>query len=103
MAQTWTPTIRRRLMLASLDAIARVTWLGRRPAGAMKRREDVRRVLIVEPKNIGDVVLTLPFLAQLRKVFPAARTTMLANRFARILLHGSGLVDEFIDSNLGWS
>ena len=90
-------------MLASLDAIARVTSLGRRPAGPLKKREDVRRVLVVEPKNIGDVVLTLPFLAQLREIFPEARTTMLANKFARVLFDGSGLVDDFIDSNLGWT
>ena len=103
MAQSWVPTLRRRLMLASLDAIASVTSLGRRPASTLKKREDVRRVLVVEPKNIGDVVLTLPFLAQLREVFPKARTTMLANQFARILFEDSDLVDEFIDTKLGWT
>jgi heptosyltransferase-2 len=90
-------------MLASLDAIARVSSLGRRPVSPLKRPEDVRRILVVEPKNIGDVVLTLPFLAQLRQIFPRARTTLLANHFARILFDGSALVDEFIDSNLGWT
>jgi heptosyltransferase-2 len=103
VAQSWVPTLRRRLMLASLDAIASVTSLGRRPASTLKKREDVRRVLVVEPKNIGDVVLTLPFLAQLREVFPKARTTMLANQFARILFEDSDLVDEFIDTKLGWT
>jgi heptosyltransferase II len=103
MAQAWVPTIRRRLMLTILDIIARVTRLGRAPASPAKSRDDVRRILVVEPKNIGDVVLTLPFLAQLRKVFPNSRTTMLANPFARILLDGSDLVDDYIDSNLGWT
>ena len=103
MAQVWVPTLRRRLMLASLDALARVSSLGgRRPAPA-KSRDDIRSILVVEPKNIGDVVLTLPFLAQLRKVFPHARTTMLSNPFARVLFEGTGLVDEFIDTDLDWT
>ena len=103
MAQSWVPTLRRRLMLASLDALARVTRMSGRLKGPSKSPSDVRSVLVVEPKNIGDVVLTLPFLAQLRTVFPRAKTTMLANPFARVVLDGTGLVDEFIDANLGWS
>jgi len=90
-------------MLASLNAIARVTALGRRPSSPLKTRDEIRRVLVVEPKNIGDVVLTLPFLTKLRDVFPEARTTLLASSFARILLDGTGLVDEFIDASLGWT
>ena len=90
-------------MLASLNAIARVTPLGRRAAGPLKSRQEIRRILVMEPKNIGDVVLTLPFLTRLREIFPQARTTMLANPFARTLLDGTGLVDEFIDASLGWT
>ena len=104
MAQAWVPTLRRRVMLAALDAIARLARLERRaPENEVKRREDVRRILVVEPKNIGDVVLTLPFLAQLRAVFPHSTTTLLANPNARMLLEGTGLVDEFIGTDLGWS
>jgi heptosyltransferase-2 len=90
-------------MLASLDLIALATRLGRRGTRQLKSREEVRRILVVEPKNIGDVVLTLPFLGRLRQVFPNARTTLLANPFARIILEGTNLVDEFIDTDLGWS
>src|SRR5438132_976966 len=90
-------------MLASLDAVARLTHLGAPSGRQWKKPEEVGRILVVEPKNIGDLVLTLPFLAQLRKVFPQSKTTMLAKPFARELLEGTGLVDEFIDTELGWS
>jgi lipopolysaccharide heptosyltransferase II len=104
VAQAWVPTLRRRVMLAALDAIARVARLeGRPPENAAKSRQDVRRILVVEPKNIGDVVLTLPFLAHLRAIFPQSTTTLLAQPFARTLLEGTDLVDEFIGTNLGWS
>src|SRR5438105_12034236 len=90
-------------MLASLDALALLMRIPDRPKQPPRKAADIRRILVVEPKNMGDVVLTLPFLAQLRKVFPNARTTMLANPVARVLLDGTGMVDEFIDTNLGWS
>ncbi len=53
--------------------------------------------------NIGDVVLTIPFLAQLRAMFPKARITLLGQAHARVILDGTGLVDEFIQANLAWS
>lgn len=58
---------------------------------------DVRRILVVELWNIGDVVLLLPFLTQLRELFPDASVTLLARPHAKVLLEGTGLVDEFLD------
>ena len=60
-------------------------------------RHEVRRILVVELWNIGDVVLLLPFLTQLRELFPHASVALLARPHARILLEGTGLVDEFLD------
>ncbi|HEX5576910.1 MAG TPA: glycosyltransferase family 9 protein [Gemmatimonadaceae bacterium] len=60
-------------------------------------KQEVRRILVVELWNIGDVVLLLPFLTQLRKSFPRASVTLLARPHARVLLEGTGLVDEFLD------
>lgn len=91
-------------MLAALDLIARVTRIVPRASGAKPNtKETIRRILVIEPKNIGDVVLTLPFLAQLRALFPDAQITLLANPFARQLFAGTDFVDEFIDTDLGWS
>jgi len=62
-----------------------------------QRRASVQNILVVELWNIGDVVLTIPFLAQLRAIFPGARITLLARPHARPILEGTGLVDEILD------
>ena len=69
----------------------------------MHGSDGVRRILVVELWNIGDVVLTIPFLAQLRAIFPNARITMLGQPHARVILDGTALVDEFIETDLAWS
>jgi heptosyltransferase-2 len=63
---------------------------------------DVKRIMVLELWNIGDVVLTLPFLEQLRAIFPNATITLVARPHARQILGASGLVDEWIETNLGW-
>ncbi|MGK2963436.1 MAG: glycosyltransferase family 9 protein [Gemmatimonadaceae bacterium] len=69
---------------------------------AGKLDDPVDRVLVIELWNIGDVILTMPFLAQLRYVFPRARIALAAKSFADDLLSGTGLVDEIIVSDLSW-
>jgi heptosyltransferase-2 len=103
MAQTWVPTWRKRLLLAMLDALVRVSSReANRKAGAPRAPEDVKRILVVELWNIGDVVLTMPFLGQLRVLFPTARISLLARSHARKLLENTALVDEFIETDLNW-
>ncbi|MDQ6717438.1 MAG: glycosyltransferase family 9 protein [Gemmatimonadota bacterium] len=99
MAESWVPTIRKRIMLRVLGLIARAG----KPGRAGVDEQGVSRILVIELWNIGDVVLTIPFLAQLRKKFPGARVTLLCRPHAREILAGSGLVDEFIESDLSWT
>jgi heptosyltransferase-2 len=63
----------------------------------------VSSILVLELWNIGDVILAMPFLAQLRGLFPRARITLLSRSFAEDLLAGTGLVDEFIPADLNWT
>jgi lipopolysaccharide heptosyltransferase III len=90
-------------MLLALDASVRVRSLfvgmpPRPPEG----NHDVRSILVIELWNLGDLVLTLPFLTQLRLIFPRARVTLLARRYAKELLQGTDLVDDFIETDLTW-
>jgi len=62
----------------------------------------LKRLLVVELWNIGDVILTMPFLAQLRAIFPDAETSLLARPYAAEILAGTGLVDHFIEADLTW-
>lgn len=92
MAHSHTPGIFRQLILAGLATLA-----GRGRRGVQGDVLAVRRILVVELWNIGDVVLLLPFLAQLRSVFPSASISLLARPHAREILDGTGLVDEYLD------
>lgn len=101
MAQTWISTPWKRLTLAGLNLFARAAnpLLGGLSSGTGDRHV-VERILVVELWHIGDVVLTIPFLAQLRALFPKAQTTLLARSHAREILGGMGLVDEFIETDV---
>lgn len=92
MAQTHKPGLLKQAALGLLNLVA-----GKSGDATAVGNPDVRRILVVELWNIGDVVLLLPFLTQLREMFPKAAVTLLARPHARILLEDSGLVDEFID------
>jgi ADP-heptose:LPS heptosyltransferase len=67
----------------------------RRSSGAMKL-SDLRRVLVVRPDEIGDVVMTIPFLRELRRNLPQARISLLIKPALRNLAELCPYVDELI-------
>jgi ADP-heptose:LPS heptosyltransferase len=58
---------------------------------------------VIEPWNIGDVVLSTVMLAELRSRYPRARISLLAKAHAIGLLKESLLVDEIIAFDLPWT
>ncbi|MEO6331374.1 MAG: glycosyltransferase family 9 protein [Gemmatimonadaceae bacterium] len=105
MAERWVATPRKRLILRVLDLLARIapSAVGPDTGRPAADSERVRDILVVELWNIGDIVLTLPFLAQLRAKFPEARLTLLGRPYAREVLEGTGLIDDYIETDLAWS
>jgi heptosyltransferase-2 len=102
VAQTWPVTRKRLAGLKVIDLIGR--------AAAAPFRRSTRpwssppnRILVVEPWNVGDVVLSTPMLAELRSRYPRARISLLAKPHAAELLDGSPLVDEIIPFDLPWT
>jgi heptosyltransferase-2 len=89
-------------MLGALDVLARFAPQ-RVPVPEVGFSGQTKHILVVELWNIGDIVLAMPFLAQLRALFPTARITMLARPYAKTILAETGLVDEFIETELGWT
>ncbi|HEX6251467.1 MAG TPA: glycosyltransferase family 9 protein [Gemmatimonadaceae bacterium] len=71
---------------------------GRKPGAA-----PVRSILVVETWNIGDVVLAIPFLAELRAIFPEASISLLAREHAREILAHTDLVDDVITIDLPYT
>src|SRR6202165_2247079 len=104
MAQTWPFSRRRKFFLALTDVIGRaLTWPLRRAGKLGRAPLTVHRVLVIEPWNVGDVVLATPILRELRRRYPEAKISVLAKPYARALLHGSGLADEVIPFDLPWT
>jgi ADP-heptose:LPS heptosyltransferase len=101
MAQTWPVSKKRIAALKFADTVGRAfTWpFRRRPSVS----GPIDSILVIEPWNIGDVVLVTPLLTELRRRLPKARISLLARDYARDLLDGSGLVDEIIVARLPWT
>ena len=104
MAQTWPVSRTRIAALKTVDVAGRILFA---PFRALRRASSppgaIQRILVIEPWNIGDVVLVTPFLSALRDRFSDARISLLARPYARQLLANTGLVDEVIDAELPWT
>jgi heptosyltransferase III len=58
-----------------------------------------KRVIVSRTDSIGDVVLTLPVAAVLKKLFPGCTIIFLGRTYTRDLLNGCEYIDEFADWN----
>jgi heptosyltransferase-2 len=64
--------------------------------GSSRRGRDEERILVVCTRYIGDTVLAIPFLRNLRRAFPAARIDVCAEGGARAVLADCPYVDELV-------
>jgi heptosyltransferase-3 len=60
-------------------------------------KKDTPVIIISRTDNIGDVVLTLPLVAYIRKKYPHARILFLAKKYIRPLIEACENIDEFLD------
>jgi ADP-heptose:LPS heptosyltransferase len=96
---------RERLALAVLDLPGRaVSWLlrgvglRRPPHGA---RESIREVLLLRLDRIGDVLLSLPAIAELRAALPEARIRLAVGRWSEAIVRAAP-VDEILVWSAPW-
>jgi heptosyltransferase-1 len=64
---------------------------------ALNRQFEARRIAIVKPSALGDVVQSLPLLAALRSRFPAARISWIVHSAYAPLLRPISLLDDVIE------
>jgi len=62
-----------------------------------------QNILVVQSHLIGDLVMATPLLKALKKGYPGAKITLLANKFADEVLKGAWFVDEIVTVNFPWS
>ncbi len=57
-------------------------------------KSKIKKILIIRPRAIGDVILTTPFIRTLRKEFSDAKIDYLAEEFVRPVLEGNPNISE---------
>jgi heptosyltransferase-3 len=60
---------------------------------------DIKKVLVIKLRHIGDVLLSVPVFRSLRETFPTAHISALVNSGTEAVLEGSPLIDEIITFN----
>ncbi len=94
-----------RLALGGLDLPGRVLtgvgrWLGLGRAPAVEP-ESIREVLVLRLDRIGDVLLSLPAIAELRSALPGARIRLAVGRWSEAIV-GNAPVDEVLLWSAPW-
>jgi ADP-heptose:LPS heptosyltransferase len=62
-----------------------------------------RRIVVILPCCIGDVILGTAALCALRRAYPAAQITWAVGRWSRAALEGHDLLDDLLDTGAGAS
>jgi len=86
----------RQLFLQAYLMTRSVALLPLRVLPRRRRPREWRRILLVRIDRIGDLVLSTPFLRNLREAFPAAHLVLLGTGAAPELLSDGKLVDRII-------
>jgi ADP-heptose:LPS heptosyltransferase/glycosyltransferase involved in cell wall biosynthesis len=61
-----------------------------------RSRMDIRKILIIKLRGIGDTILATPLISEIRKNFPKSNVTALVRRSSEKILHKNPDVDEIL-------
>ena len=67
------------------------------------RSSPVQRILVLECWNLGDLVMEVPFLRNLRRHYPDAHIALLTSPKCAELISDQGIVDELIVVRVPWA
>jgi heptosyltransferase-2 len=95
----------KRLAIRAFEAITRplvlvMEWLGHCSANT---GGEVRRILVLEYWNLGDIVMETPFLQNLRTQYPDAHIVLLTSPKVAPLIEHQGLVDQVVVVRVPWA
>lgn len=71
--------------------------------GSALNDEDVKGILVLEYWHLGDIVMQLPFLQNLRLHYPNAHIVLLASPKGAALITDRSIVDEIIVTRVPWA
>jgi ADP-heptose:LPS heptosyltransferase len=61
-----------------------------------------KKILVVRLDHIGDLFMTMPFFASIKRTYPDAKITLLANKNNIGLIEGNSYIDEYLDYDPFW-
>jgi len=98
---------RKRIILRGVEPAAMLAYFGYRLiSGDLLRHHDFperpRRILVVRLDTIGDVLLSEPAIAALRRRFPGAEIDLVAGTAGRAILAGNPHISHFVLYNAPW-
>lgn len=68
----------------------------------MINKEEVKNILISRTDRLGDVILTLPLVTAVKKIFKDSKVYFLGKEYVKELIHDYEGIDEFIaEDNMG--
>jgi ADP-heptose:LPS heptosyltransferase len=62
---------------------------------AIYSNEHIKKIIVSRTDNLGDVILTLPLITQIKKNFPDAKLTFLVKKYVYDLINDYPGIDEF--------
>lgn len=95
-------TPRKRAFIQVFELILRVI-IGLFPSPRSSYSDPPSKILVIEYWNLGDLIILMPFLQNLRRAFPKARISLLVKPALASFLEGQNLVDEFIAIPVPWA
>lgn len=101
------PTPRKRLIATAVDRVGRwvhraATFIKPPPAAPDPRGAEFKRILVLRPDHIGDVIMATPIFRALRDRYPGAKLTCLTGSWAADILKYHPCVDETIVYDAPW-
>jgi ADP-heptose:LPS heptosyltransferase len=96
---------RKRLLIRLIEAVTRplVRVCDSSRDSVARRSGQVQRILVLECWNLGDIVMEVPFLRNLRFHYPDAHIALLTSPKCAQLVSGQGLVDELVIVRVPWA
>ena len=66
------------------------------PTSSSSLFKNIKKILVIKLRHIGDVLLTVPTIRALKETFPDAGVSVLVNPGTENVLSGNALIDELI-------
>ena len=91
-----------RLLVTLADRLLAIASIGRRVAGPRRPPEDLRRILLLRIERIGDLVMTLDAIRDVRALAPDAEIDLVVGSWNHPLAAAIPVVDRAVSVDAAW-